>query len=335
MEAKTFYKKVTVCASKKQEKSGKENKPCPGRKATAATRLVKKKSAALIKNQCPSAAKVSKQELTTLTRKLLNLEARVGWLEERLKEKAHQSRPLTTDRGTSTDGFPALMSTLLETPTPESDENEPFPHYSALEEKTTSASGHLDDADVPVGLSLDFPSAASTPLVDRTVRQQTPSEHISSMDCTPVRENLGFSLVSNATSFCLRLPETPPNASHYHVRRSLIQGVIQPDITLNHVPLETEQRMYLDSTGPDGKPRADRFAVHLFKRLIPLRVYQDWVGLVNFDGSRGKNALPHNVRQAISDAVAKKFHATAQDWKQIKDRINEILRKKRLSFPLF
>ncbi|KAG7320571.1 hypothetical protein KOW79_016424 [Hemibagrus wyckioides] len=104
------------------QKSGKENKPW----------LVKKKSAALIKNQCPAIVKVLKHELMAFPQKLLNLEARVGWLEECLKEKAPPSRPPTTDQSTSTDGpvdagdSPVLMSTLLETPSLESSENGPF-----------------------------------------------------------------------------------------------------------------------------------------------------------------------------------------------------------------
>lgn len=106
-------------------------------------------------------------------------------------------------------------------------------------------------------------------------------------------------------------------------------------MVLNHVSIKIEKQLYLNSAGLDGRPRADRFAVCLFKRLIPLNVYQKWAGMVNYDGSRGKNALPSNLRQAISDAVFRKFHPKAQDWKQIRDRINELLRKKRLSFPLF
>lgn len=114
-----------------------------------------------------------------------------------------------------------------------------------------------------------------------------------------------------------------------------MQGTILPDVDLNHISLENEKRLYKDSAGPDGEPRIDRFAVLLFKRLVPIKVYQKWTGSVNYDGSRGKNALPNNLRQTLSDAVSRQFHPIPRDWKLIRDRINELLRNQRTAFPLF
>lgn len=158
-------------------------------------------------------------------------------------------------------------------------------------------------------------------------------------ETSPNQDYSAFSHPSEMASFHLRLPETPRNTPrshhHHHIHRSLMQGVIIPDVLLNHVSVETENKLYLDSTGPDGKPRADRFAVLLFKRLIPLNLYQTWAGSVNFDGSRGKYALPNNLRQALSDAVGRRFNPAVRDWKLIRDRLNELLRNRRTTFPLF
>lgn len=150
-----------------------------------------------------------------------------------------------------------------------------------------------------------------------------------------------FSTSSQCTSatspFDLTLPESQkmPSSQHY-VHRSSHRGVIQPDMCLNPVSLKKEKKLYLESAGKDGRPRPERFAVLLFKSLVPQEVYREWSGAVNFDGSRGKNALPNNLRKAIAETVSRKFpNSTSHDWKMIRDRLNELLRKRRLTFPLF
>ncbi|XP_073690554.1 uncharacterized protein [Garra rufa] len=285
--------------------------------------------------------------MSEFTRRLLNLEARIGLLEARFSEKTH---PSTADQSTSTDISANVPSTSADTPM---DCQQPFEMWSSPQSarEDHSLSAHLVDADFGV------PAAASTPLTVRTLNLQTSPDHSlagstsEGLTNNPVvtnpmlhnenSPNQDYSRVSPSimTSFHLRLPETPTNTSHSHhhhrIRRSLMQGVILPDVLLNHVSVETENKLYLESTGPDGKPRADRFAVLLFKRLIPLNLYQNWAGSVNFDGSRGKNALPNNLRQALSDAVGRRFNPAVRDWKLIRDRLNELLRNRRTTFPLF
>lgn len=111
------------------------------------------------------------------------------------------------------------------------------------------------------------------------------------------------------------------------------RGGILPDITLNQVSLETRHRLYVKSATRNGPPRPDRFATLMFKSLIPLDVYQNWTRTVNFDGSRGKYALPHNLRETILKAIDETFQVpmTAVDFNMIKERINEFLRNRRLS----
>ncbi|XP_055051297.2 uncharacterized protein [Misgurnus anguillicaudatus] len=293
------------------------------------------------------AVRTSKEQLSALTRRLLDLEAKVGLLEARLNERSHQSHPPTADQATATDISVYVPPTPVETQT--ECQQSIFIHPSGHGD-FISTSGHLDNDD------LGFPSNASTPFIDRTRPADITgdSAHLNHQLSTnsmldyssPLQEYPSSSPLSSTSqhcpsemsSFCLRLPETPRNSSYFQshnpVRRSLM-GVVLQDVTLNHVSLEVEKQLYVDSAGSDGAPKADRFACGLFKRLIPFTIYQDWVGSVNYDGSKGKNALPWNLRQAISDAVARKFHPTPRDWKLIRDRINELLRKKRLSFPLF
>ncbi|KAM9457207.1 uncharacterized protein Hap1MRO34_018456 [Clarias gariepinus] len=296
--------------------SGKEIKSSQNTKKTVNTRLVKKKTATMITRRHLAVASSSKEQLRAVTRSRLNLEARlVSGLEAGSKEKI-------------TSHLPTADQALIHDP---------------AGDHSTPPIGRLDDED------FGFPPAASTALTDHAVKVEIDPENVANLQMatgsildfhsSPVLEHLmpNSQEHSAVSSFCSRLPETPRNASrsHHPVRRSLIHGVIIPDVTLNHVSIEQEKELYLNSAGPDGRPRVDRFAVDLFKRLVPHNVYQKWAGSVNYDGSRGKNALPSNLRQAISNAVAKKFQPTARNKKQIRDRINELLRKKRLSFPLF
>ncbi|XP_027011143.2 uncharacterized protein LOC113648235 [Tachysurus fulvidraco] len=340
--------------------------------------------ASLIHHRSPAVS--NSEQLSGLTRRLVDLEAKVGLLEARLNERSH---PPTADKSTATDS----PVDVLPTPVKPRTECQQATHiHPSGHGEFSLTNGHLDID------SLSFPSAVSTPCIDRTrpaditvdsfdrtrpanIIKDTPDrtrpadiivdtpdrtrpadiivdspdrnrpadiiedsvDRTGPADITedsayllacysPVLEmyNRSQQSPSAMSSFCLRLPETPKKS----VRRSLM-GVILDDVTLNHVSLEVEKQLYVDATGSDGTPRADRFAASLFKRLIPLTVYHDWVGSVNYDGKRGKNALPRNVRQAISDAIARKFHPASCDWKLIRDRINELLRKKRLSFPLF
>ncbi|GAA6093469.1 uncharacterized protein LOC113648235 [Tachysurus ichikawai] len=101
MEAKTFYPKAAAKKpTNKQKNSGKENEPC--RSSTKKTRLVKKKSAAPKIHHRSPAVSFSKQQLSALTRRLVDLEAKVGLLEARLNERSH---PPTADKSTATDSL--------------------------------------------------------------------------------------------------------------------------------------------------------------------------------------------------------------------------------------
>lgn len=129
--------------------------------------------------------------------------------------------------------------------------------------------------------------------------------------------------------FQLRLPETQRKTSRYpqRVRPVFKLEAILPDVTLNDLSLEKRQRLY-EKSKRDGKPRPERFAVLLFRSLIPRDVYRNWAGMVNFEGSRGKNALPINLRKAIFETIEQTLQVqmTPCDCKMIKGRLNEFLR---------
>lgn len=114
----------------------------------------------------------------------------------------------------------------------------------------------------------------------------------------------------------------------------LKRGGILPDVTLNQVSLEKRHQLYVKSAERSGKPRPDRFAALMFKSLIPHGVYQKWIHTVNFTGSRGKNALPNNLRETILKAIDQTFQVpmTGDDFNMIKKRINEFLTKRRMRF---
>ncbi|XP_071971447.1 uncharacterized protein [Engystomops pustulosus] len=74
-----------------------------------------------------------------------------------------------------------------------------------------------------------------------------------------------------------------------------------------------------------------RFAHLLFKELVPYDVYQTWIHKVNYDGSRGKQALPENLRKVIIKETRNRFIVTTEVAKRIKDTLNALLRMPRAS----
>lgn len=192
--------------------------------------------------------------------------------------------------------------------------------------KIKSSPDHAASADLPSQTDQTHSSLAKISTSDQTSMFSTSTVSPISPQCSSVM-----------FPFDLKLTETPNTSStEHHVFRSIHQGVILPDVCLNPVSMKKEEKLYLESAGKDRRPRPERFAVLLFKTLVPHEVYRGWSGAVNYDGSRGKNALPNNLRKAISEIVRRKFpNPTPRDWKMIRDRLNELLRTKRLTFPLF
>lgn len=188
-------------------------------------------------------------------------------------------------------------------------------------------------------IKLDSKHSSSVGSASQTGPTQSLHADVLTSDQTSVFSTSAISPPSTTSSHCSSVMssiETQDTSnSQKHTSQLIHQGVILPDISLNPVSMTEEKKLYLASAGQDGNPRPDRFAALLFKSLVPHKVYLDWSGTVNFNGTRSKNALPNNLRAEIADAVRRKFPDNKlSDWNKIKDRLNELLRKRRLTFPL-
>ncbi|OCT59060.1 uncharacterized protein LOC108703891 [Xenopus laevis] len=73
----------------------------------------------------------------------------------------------------------------------------------------------------------------------------------------------------------------------------------------------------------NGKPHI--YAKLLFQHFVPYDTYKTWTQNTNFDGYRGKNALPNNLRVAILKQIWKLFQLTKKDRVEIKRTINGLL----------
>lgn len=87
------------------------------------------------------------------------MEAKVGLLEARLNERSHPSHPPTADQSTVTDISVNFPPAPVET---QSECQQSILIHPSGDGDFISTSGHLDNDD------LGFPSAASTPFIDRT-----------------------------------------------------------------------------------------------------------------------------------------------------------------------
>ncbi|XP_044143287.1 uncharacterized protein LOC122932758 isoform X1 [Bufo gargarizans] len=105
-------------------------------------------------------------------------------------------------------------------------------------------------------------------------------------------------------------------------------AVVAPvsDFTLPVVDSSTLDRLH-----ETARNEPHRFAQLLFQELVPYDVYKTWTHTVNYDGSRGKRALPENLRNAIVQETQKYYFITTEIAKKIKDTLNAFLRMPRAS----
>lgn len=108
------------------------------------------------------------------------------------------------------------------------------------------------------------------------------------------------------------------------------EGNCREDIKLRKINSHMEKILFENSKRSSGVARADRYASYIFRYLVPYHEYCDWVTKVNYNGLMGKEALPTNVRRAMRLYIERRFPKLSCDqWKDIRDSINEILRVKR------
>lgn len=108
------------------------------------------------------------------------------------------------------------------------------------------------------------------------------------------------------------------------------EGKCKANIKLRKVTSHMEEVIYYNSQKPPGVSRADRYASHLFRYLVPYDTYCEWVSKVNYIGLLGKEALPVNLRRTLRIYIERRFTDLPSDsWRVIRDAINDILRIKR------
>ncbi|KAL2099574.1 hypothetical protein ACEWY4_003968 [Coilia grayii] len=95
------------------------------------------------------------------------------------------------------------------------------------------------------------------------------------------------------------------------------------DVTLRDVGPEDHARIHKQSYGQVG-----RYGCLLFRSIISDEQYRAWSKTTNWDGSRGKRALPQNVKNFVISTLQRKFPALgSNDFKDCIDKINEYLRR--------
>lgn len=108
------------------------------------------------------------------------------------------------------------------------------------------------------------------------------------------------------------------------------EGECRPDIKLRSISSHLERVLFYNCKRSSGKPRAERYASYLFRHLVPYETYCLWVARVNYIGLLGKDALPINLRRTMRMYIEHRFpNLPCDNWRQIRDSINEILRVKR------
>ncbi|KAA0710947.1 Zinc finger MYM-type protein 4 [Triplophysa tibetana] len=138
---------------------------------------------------------------------------------------------------------------------------------------------------------------------------------------------------SNATTEALRTQldcedtdEKQKTSSDDPLGQYLITPILcHPDFEITSPSKQLLKRLMNQSLG-----RPDRYGCLLFRAVLPEKLYAEWALTTNWDGARGKYALPLNLRQFIIESVCQRFPSlTRVDQKQVKDRINEFLRSPR------
>ncbi|XP_041434683.1 uncharacterized protein LOC121399005 [Xenopus laevis] len=120
---------------------------------------------------------------------------------------------------------------------------------------------------------------------------------------------------------------------------ALTERTNQPDVnhtaprgrTLPDIKLQALKKLDLQimEEHHNGKPHV--YAKLLFQHFVQFETYKTWTQNTNFDGYRGKNAIPKNLRVAIRKQVRKRFQLTKKDCVEIKRTINGLLAKPRTS----
>ncbi|KAM8972228.1 uncharacterized protein RCH25_017857 [Pelodytes ibericus] len=95
---------------------------------------------------------------------------------------------------------------------------------------------------------------------------------------------------------------------------------------LPDIPLATMTAGLLNNFKMQSRGQPHRYAQLLFQHHVPYSVYKTWTHNTNYDGSRGKHALPKNLKRLIINETSAAFKLTPPVLKKIKDTLNGLLR---------
>ncbi|OCT87031.1 uncharacterized protein LOC108712964 isoform X2 [Xenopus laevis] len=95
---------------------------------------------------------------------------------------------------------------------------------------------------------------------------------------------------------------------------------------LPDIPLATMTAGLLNNFKMQSRGQPHRFAQLLFQHHVPYSLYKTWTHNTNFDGSRGKHALPKNLKRVILNETSVAYKMTPVVLKKIKDTLNALLR---------
>ncbi|XP_063301940.1 uncharacterized protein LOC134601395 [Pelobates fuscus] len=95
---------------------------------------------------------------------------------------------------------------------------------------------------------------------------------------------------------------------------------------LPDIPLASMSVGLLNNFKMQSRGQPHRYAQLLFQHHVPYSVYKTWTHNTNYDGSRGKHALPKNLKRLIITETSAAFKLTPPVLKKIKDTLNGLLR---------
>uniref|UniRef100_A0A8C5QUS2 KRAB domain-containing protein n=1 Tax=Leptobrachium leishanense TaxID=445787 RepID=A0A8C5QUS2_9ANUR len=134
---------------------------------------------------------------------------------------------------------------------------------------------------------------------------------------------------SNADSPNVRSPALIVVSEILEQQRAHMDSVRTPDCLgdpLPDIPLASMSAGLLNNFKMQSRDQPHRYAQLLFQHHVPYSVYKTWTHNTNFDGSRGKHALPKNLKKLIIRETSTAFKVTTAVLKKIRDTLNALLR---------
>lgn len=130
----------------------------------------------------------------------------------------------------------------------------------------------------------------------------------------------------------VELPPLPSKMSTAaaHQLSEYNEGHVETDVQLRPLSNEKERQLFFECKDGSLKYKPARYAVLLFRNLVPYENYCGWIGRVNYVGLQGRDALPVNLRRTIRALLEFRFRNLRRvDWNRIRRAVNAVLRVKK------